>query len=285
MAGGVMTCQVTHTPVCNKNTMAIIVRQSVYSWDEWVPVTIPSYGRGNDDFMALDDMSQSRVQNDFAWAHKLFDMNAMLEHAFVGNNRIPKNMKEEKLRRIPIGIVYINNDLWPELRDQIPKYMQTYHGFTADVNSWVTSFIECIQTRVKEREFFASLRDENPSTELDKILDDVDMESWYFYHAWNEDVSRYMEHWSQHCKLFSLESYFPIAKQRALDNDVEWLTEFFNGLLELVYIHSALAEMRHNWFPQSTMQEYSISKFHDIVAQTVRKDVRGEVKKRKERGW
>lgn len=285
MAGGVMTCQVTHTPVCGKNTMAIIVRQSIYSWDDWVPMTIPSYGRGNDDFMALDGMSQSRVQNDFAWAHKIFDMSAMLDQAFIGNNRIPKKLKEEKLQRIPVGIVYINNELWQDIRAQMPKYMDTYRKFNTDVDSWVADFIEHVQKKIKEREFFASMRTEETDTDLERFLDDADMETWYFYHGWNEDVSRWMEQWSEHCHLFSLESYFPIAKQRAIENDVEWLTEFFNGVLELIYIHKALSEMRHNWFPQSTMQEYEVSKLHDFVAKTVRKDFRGEAAKRKERGW
>lgn len=285
MAGGVMTCQVTHTPVCNKDTMAIIVRQGVYSWDEWVPVTIPSYGRGNDDFMALDPLTPSQVQDDFAKAHNMAGMEDMLEQAFIGNNRIPKKLKEEKLRRIPVGIVYINNELWQDIRKEVPKYMNIGRDFNTDVDSWVSGFITFVKKKIKEREFLESMRTKETDSDLDRLLDDADMESWYFYHGWNEDVSRWMEQWSQHCKLFSLEAYFPIAKQRAIENDVEWLTEFFNGLLELIYIHKALSEMRHNWFPQSTMQEYNISKLHDFVAQTVRKDFRGETKKRKERGY
>lgn len=285
MAGGVMTCQVTHTPICGKDAMAIIVRQSVYEWDKWVPVTIPSYGLGNDDFMALHSLKPSRVQDDFANVHLLVDMEAFLDEAFIGNNHLPKKLKEEKLRGLPVGLVYINNELWQDIRAQVPMQLQYYRDLQTDVNKWVADFIEFIQKKVKEREFLASLRDDKPSDALDRILNDHDMESWYFYHGWNEDVSRYMENWSQHCKLFSLEAYFPIAKQRALDNDVEWLTEFFNGLLELIYIYTALCDMRQNWFPQVTFQEYDICKLHDFVAQTVRKDFIAEEKERKERGY
>lgn len=280
MAGGVMTCQVTHTPVCSKDTMAVIVRQSIYDWNTWVPITIPSYGTGNDDFIALADLVQSDVQDDFAKAHNVSCMRDMLEEAFIINMTLPKTLKEEKLCRRPVGIIYINNELWPEIRKEVPKYINTYQKFDTDVDSWVTSFIDTVQEETKHRQHIIfAIGDEDMKTRY------KDMESWYFYREWNKPASNYMETWSEHCNMFSLEAYFPIAKQRAINNDVKWLTEFFNGLLELIYIHNALGEMRHNWFPQVTWQEYDISEFHDFIARTIRKDFRAEKEKNKYRGW
>ena len=66
MAGGVMTCQITGTPVCGKDTLAIIVRQGVYDWNNWIPMSIPSHGHGNDDFLALDSLEENKVNDMFA---------------------------------------------------------------------------------------------------------------------------------------------------------------------------------------------------------------------------
>jgi len=285
MAGGVMTCQITGTPIL-KNAMAIIVRQSVYSWDKWMPISIPSYGLGNDDFMALDPMKVSRVQNDFAVRHKYSGMDEMLEEAFVHNASITHVYpdKNDGFRKLPFGIVYINDNIWKTLREDVLKTInrEQWDNFNPDVESWVKHFIETIEERKKLDKLFSDHSHGHPLRKNE--LDDT-MEGWYFYRDWYEDASIFMESWGEHRKLWSMEAYFPLAKQRALNNDVEWLTEFFTGVRELIYIQKALMMLRKDWFPQPSPQEYLIHKLQDKVAQATRRAYRDEADSRKEYGY
>lgn len=168
MAGGVTTCQITRTPLCGINAMAIVVRQSIYSWNEWKPITIPSYGRGNDDFLALDCLLNSNIQDSFAEKHGYATMADFLDEAFIINNTIPKTIvgeNDEQLRNIPFGIVYINDDIWKELRQQAAGILQSetkiwdshYLTFQNDISidqpvlikTWVDNFIKCVQDQTK----------------------------------------------------------------------------------------------------------------------------------------
>lgn len=290
MAGGVMTCQITGTPVCGKDTLAIIVRQSVYYWNEWVPMSIPSHGCGNDDFLALDPLEENKVNDMFAVSHGYDDMEAMLDDAFIMNNRLPDAVhsfdKETKLPRLPFGIIYINKEHWGAIKEKIMKdSKKKYADWCPNENSakeWAKSFLDMVIKKNKPslKEYEDNYRKEKSETNWD---------IWTFNKDWDTEdrciVTHYMDHWSEHCDKYSIETYYPIARQLADNNDLDGLVQLFEGIVELMFISRALMCTRENWFPKPSPQEYELFDMQVFVAGLVKKDGIKEKRERKDRSW
>lgn len=293
MAGGVMTCQITGTPICGKDAMAIIVRQGVSDWARWMPMTIPSHGGGNDDFMALDPLEPSLANDMFAETHGYENMGAMLDDAFVINNRLPKTFEAygdtaERLSNCPFGIVYINKNLWPEIKEQVEKNKDDkWIVEENDPAVWAKNMIEMFAKKKKDvegAEWESTYRKENS---------DVNWETWYFNKkwdtsndGWNRDlITWFLNHWSEHCDKYSIEAYYPVAKKLAEDGNLDELTKFFEGVVDLLYISMALSLSRNNWIPKPSPQEYEVMPMQDFLAQMLRKEVRREKAERKEQGY
>jgi len=232
--------------------------------------------------MVIANFVESNIQDEFAKQHGYAGMADLLDEAFILNNTLPNTLNEEKLRNLPYGIVYINADIWGKLRQKAADILRVNTmawarlrlPFKDDiaidqvtlVNTWVENFIICIEEKVK----------------MDKLMsisghgfktDDFDTsrELWIRHDSWCSYATRVLSNWSEFCKLYSLESYFSIAKKQALNNDKQGLVEFFNGLFELLLINMALWKVRENWCPKPSPQDYSISSFHDDMAAEVAK--------------
>jgi len=286
MAGGVQTCQLTQMPLCNTSIMAIMVRQSVYYIDDWMPMTIPSFGRGNDDFMALDPLVPSVVQDEFAHLHNLDGMEELLSEGFTGGNYLPRNMKEERLRGIPVGLVYVDVEMWEELRKKVIKNLHPSMDWIHPKNAatdWAASFMMAV-----ERHAESEARDIRLDFTPRSIVD----EGWNFFNDWGKiskysSVSQWLSSWSEHQTLFSLESYLPLAVKYAKaaiaapesGPDLANLIEFFEGVETLMLLSKAIYALRQDWKPKSTMQEYDISPVQDEVARLIRKKYRTDKKK------
>lgn len=272
--------------------MAIPVRQSVYHRDQWMPIAIPSFGRGNDDFMALDPIMSSVIQDEFAICHRIDNMEALLEETFVIGNTLPDDIKEKRLRNIPVGLIYIDMEMWKSLRPKIIKSLYSFMDWTPQERAgeeWAASFINAVQEQDKSSEMFVRAGlDPHP---LNGFKHDI-LSKWGQVSK-HSTISDWISSWSEHCTLFSLDAYFPVALKYArevlIGNEagpsLANLVEFFDGVETLMLLNKAFQMLRQDWAPKSMIQEYNISPLHDEVAKLVRKKYRAEAVRRKELDW
>ena len=292
MAGGVQTCQLTQIPLCGNNIMAIMVRQSVWGVEPWSPVTLPMYGRGNDDFRALDPMEPSSIQDDFARFHRMADMETMIDEGFTIGNSLPKNLKEERLRGIPVGLIYIDMKMWEAIK---PKLIASLHP-SLDwehrdrlPEEWAASFMNAIQAQNAKSERDKAIADKYPDDPdmRDLFTEKWDSKGWDFspFEKWGmiseySSIANWLSSWSEHQTMFSLNAYFPIALKHAqaaiaadeAGEDLDKLIEIFRGIETLMLLNRAFQKLRQDWMPKMTIQEYDISPLHDEVAKLVREE-------------
>ena len=273
MAGGIQTCQLSNLPIsCGEPALAVIVRQSVYSHDKWVPATAVLRGTGNDDFVALDDLQVSALDDLAAVQNGCSSMETMLESAFIGNASCrPVCYLEAARPKTPLGIVYIRDDVWQRV---LSLYLKSARSPT-DPND-AALLLQAAKMTVADLDRSAKYREDTedtPPTTWHSIGYSIEalLEQENLPDSLARSV-RVLDSHSEHSFGYSLNDYVPgLCRMIREGQDQEsQITGALRSLLETVALDHILTLARSSWIPiQNSIQDYDIHPIRAAIGDMV----------------